>query len=282
MLKFRFILYFNTWQVYNCVKGQNDVETDGSTFEKISKPPNLSGGGMEDSKMKRVLSLILAAGLALSLSACGDVLVDLDTPKSSELSAQYDFYPDSMNTIRADMEITPEQADDVFIALVSCGLDGKISTVSETDGVYKVRWGTNTLEVMMNDDGTISEISDGKDVLYPEYKQYNFLLDCDVKTSDVKSGSGDVIGQRAFVSVLKSQLAELTAENFAEFAETVVKDSGYNYFTIKCDDGTGIVFAGSNVTIPVYGTLDDDGRVTDTAGFITRGVDGSYTYEQAD
>lgn len=282
MLKFRFILYFNTWQVYNCVKGQNDVETDGSTFEKISKPPNLSGGGMEDSKMKRVLSLILAVGLALSLSACGDVLVDLDTPKSSELSAQYDFYPDSMNTIRADMQITPEQADDVFIALVSCGLDGKISTVSETDGVYKVRWGTNTLEVMMNDDGTISEISDGKDVLYPEYKQYNFLLDCDVKTSDVKSGSGDVIGQRAFVSVLKSQLAELTAENFAEFAETVVKDSGYNYFTIKCDDGTGIVFGGSDVTIPVYGTLDDDGRVTDTAGFITRGVDGSYTYEQAD
>jgi hypothetical protein len=282
VLKFRFILYFNTWQVYNCVKGQNDVETDGSTFEKISKPPNLSGGGMEDSKMKRVLSLILAAGLALSLSACGDVLVDLDTPKSSELSAQYDFYPDSMNTIRADMQITPEQADDVFIALVSCGLDGKISTVSETDGVYKVRWGTNTLEVMMNDDGTISEISDGKDVLYPEYKQYNFLLDCDVKTSDVKSGSGDVIGQRAFVSVLKSQLAELTAENFAEFAETVVKDSGYNYFTIKCDDGTGIVFGGSDVTIPVYGTLDDDGRVTDTAGFITRGVDGSYTYEQAD
>ena len=282
MLKFRSILYFNTCQVYNCVKGQNDVETDGSTFEKISKPPNLSGGGMEDSKMKRVLSLILAVGLALSLSACGDVLVDLDTPKSSELSAQYDFYPDSMNTIRADMQITPEQADDVFIALVSCGLDGKISTVSETDGVYKVRWGANTLEVTMNDDGTVSEISDGKDVLYPEYKQYNFLLDCDVKTSDVKSGSGDVIGQRAFVSVLKSQLAELTAENFAEFAETVVKDSGYNYFTIKCDDGTGIVFGGSDVTIPVYGTLDDDGRVTDTAGFITRGVDGSYTYEQAD
>ena len=105
VLKFRSILYFNTCQVYNCVKGQNDVETDGSTFEKISKPPNLSGGGMEDSKMKRVLSLILAAGLALSLSACGNVLVDLDTPKSSELSAQYDFYPDSMNTIRADIAV---------------------------------------------------------------------------------------------------------------------------------------------------------------------------------
>ena len=187
-----------------------------------------------------------------------------------------------MNTIRAEMQITPEQADEVFIALVSCGLDGKINTVSESDGAYKVRWGTNSLEVTMNDDGTVAEIGDGKDVLYPEYRQYNFLLDCDVKTEDVKSGSGDVIGQRAYISVLKSQLSDLTAENFAEFAETVVKDSGYNYFTIKCDDGTGIVFDGSDVTVPVYGTLDGGGRIADTAGFIKQGADGAYTYEQAD
>lgn len=215
--------------------------------------------------MKKIVALALAAVLSLSLAGCGDVLVNLDTPKSEELTAQYDFYPDSMNTIRAEMQITPEQADEVFIALVSCGLDGKINTVSESDGAYKVRWGTNSLEVTMNDDGTVAEIGDGKDVLYPEYKQYNFLLDCDVKTEDVKSGSGDVIGQRAYISVLKSQLSDLTAENFAEFAESVVKDSGYNYFTIKCDDGTGIVFDGSDVTVPVYGTLDGDGRVADTA-----------------
>ena len=226
--------------------------------------------------MKKIVALALAAVLSLSLAGCGDVLVNLDTPKSEELTAQYDFYPDSMNTIRAEMQITPEQADEVFIALVSCGLDGKINTVSESDGAYKVRWGTNSLEVTMNDDGTVAEIGDGKDVLYPEYKQYNFLLDCDVKTEDVKSGSGDVIGQRAYISVLKSQLSDLTAENFAEFAESVVKDSGYNYFTIKCDDGTGIVFDGSDVTVPVYGTLDGDGRVADTAGFIKQGADGAY------
>ena len=61
-----------------------------------------------------------------------------------------------------------------------------------------------------------------------------------------------------------------------------MKDSGYNYFTIKCDDGTGIVFDGSDVTVPVYGTLDGDGRVADTAGFIKQGADGAYTYEQAE
>lgn len=232
--------------------------------------------------MKKFLSLVLAAVLSLSLAGCGNVLVDLDTPKSEELSAQYDFYPDSMNTIRADMGITPEQADEVFIALAACGLDGKISTISESDGAYKVRWGTNALYVTMNDNGTVAEIGNGKDVLYPEYKQYNFLLDCKVKTEDVKSGSGDVIGRRAYISILKSELVDLTAENFAEFAETVVKDSGYNYFTIKCDDGTGIVFDGSDVTFPVYGTLDDDGRISETVGFIKQDVNGSYTYEQAD
>lgn len=232
--------------------------------------------------MKKILSLALSTLLVLSLSACGGVLVDLDTPKSGELSAQYDFYPDSMNTIRADMQITPEQADDVFIALVSCGLDGKISTVSGKDGVYKVRWGANTLEVTMNGDGTVSQISDGKNILYPEYKQYNFLLDCKVKTADVKSGSGEVIGQRAFVSVLKSQLADLTPENFAEFAETVVKDSGYNWYTIKCDDGTGIVFAASDIAAAIYGVLDDEAAISETIGFISINADGSYTYEQAD
>ena len=106
--------------------------------------------------MKKIVALALAAVLSLSLAGCGDVLVNLDTPKSEELTAQYDFYPDSMNTIRAEMQITPEQADEVFIALVSCGLDGKINTVSESDGAYKVRWGTNSLEVTMNDDGTVA------------------------------------------------------------------------------------------------------------------------------
>lgn len=97
--------------------------------------------------MKKVLSLVLAAALAASLSACGGALVDLDTPKSEELTAQYDFYPDAMNTIRADMKITPEQADEVFIILTSCGLDGKITSISESNGAYTVYYGGSSLDV---------------------------------------------------------------------------------------------------------------------------------------
>ena len=61
------------------------------------------------------------------------MLVDLETPKSAELSAQYDFYSDSMNTIRNRMGITPEQADEVFIALIDSGLDGKITLITKKD-----------------------------------------------------------------------------------------------------------------------------------------------------
>lgn len=92
--------------------------------------------------MKKFLSLAAAVALVASLSGCGgDVLVDLDTPKSQELSSQYEFYPDSMNTIRADMQITPEQADEVFIVLVGCGLNEKIASISESNGVYSVNFG---------------------------------------------------------------------------------------------------------------------------------------------
>ena len=166
--------------------------------------------------MKKVLSLVLAAVLAASLSACGGALVDLDTPKSEELTAQYDFYPDAMNTIRADMKITPEQADEVFIILTSCGLDGKITSISESKGAYTVYYGGSSLDVVLSD-GAV---------------------------------------------------------------ETVVKDSGYNWVAILCDDGTGICFPGSMYYVGTYGKQDTDGSILEDYGAITLDENGGYTYEQ--
>lgn len=107
------------------------------------------------------------------------------------------------------------------------------------------------------------------------------LIDCKVETQDVKSGSGETIGQRAYVSVSKEVLTETTQEEFLKFAEDVVDNSGYNWFTIMCDDGTGIVFNGSNISIPAYGKLDDEGAIAETLGFIDMGPDGTYTYTPA-
>lgn len=231
---------------------------------------------------KCLISILLISGILL-LTSCNSVLVDLDTPKSEELSSKYTYYSDSMNTIRGKMGITPEQADEVFIVLSSCGLDSKISSISGKDGSYTVWWGANSLDVKI-DNGVVSEISSGKDILYPEYKKYNILLDCDVKISDVKSGSGDIIGQRAYISVLKSQLKEITEDNYKEFVETVVKSDkykGFNYFTIKCDDDTGLLFSSCSDDIVTYGEIDDDDTISKSIGFICLGKDGTYTYEKA-
>lgn len=231
--------------------------------------------------MKRFLSLCLAAYLALSLAGCGGGLVDLDTPKSKELSAQYDYYADSMNTIRADMKITPEQADEVFIILVSCGLDEKITSIYENGGVYTVNFGGDSLDVTLNG-GAVDTVQQGQDTLYPEFSKHNVLMDYDLIVKDVKSGSGDVIGEYAYIRIMKKQLEGITEENYKEFAESVVKDSGYNWVSILCDDGTGICFPGSMYYVADYGKQDADGSILESYGTITLNESGGYTYDKAE
>lgn len=231
--------------------------------------------------MKKVLSLVVAAMLALSLAGCGDVLVDLDTPKAEELSGQYDFYPDSMNTIRAEMGITPEQADEVFIVLVSCGLDEKVTSIFENSGVYTVNYGGDSLDVTLTD-GVVETVCSGQDTLYPEFSKHNVLMDYDLIVKDVKSGTGEKIGEYAYIRVMKSQLEEITEENYKEFAETIVRDSGYNWVAIMCDDGTGICFPGSMYYAAQYGKQDSDGGILEQYGTITLDENGGYAYEKLD
>ena len=120
--------------------------------------------------MKKLFSLILAAGLILSLAACGAV-VDYDTPKSEELSAAYDFYRDSQASLASGMAITPEQADEVFIVLVSCGMDGKVSNVTRKqgdDGHCTVNTVTSfTAYDVYYTDGVVDRVEKGGKELYP-------------------------------------------------------------------------------------------------------------------
>ena len=90
----------------------------------------------------------------------------------------------------------------------------------------------------------------------------NLLMACDVIVIDILNGSMDnVIGQRAEVHISKDDLLSITENEFIEFTENVVVPSGYNWFTIICDDGTGINFVGSNTNVIEYGKLDDEGRI---------------------
>lgn len=89
------------------------------------------------------------------------------------------------------------------------------------------------------------------------------------------------IGTRGYIEITKEDLENITAEQYSNFVESVVKDSGYNWFTIFCDDDTGICFAGSFGFFAEYGKLDEDGSIIDVIGYISISDDG-YIYELAE
>lgn len=111
-------------------------------------------------------------------------------------------------------------------------------------------------------------------------KSENPLMKASFETADVKNGTGDkVIGKRGYVKINKSDLKTITNEQFTEFANAKVKDSGLNWVSIICEDGTGISFAGSISYVADYGTIDAEGRITKQIGVIML-EEGGYTYEQ--
>lgn len=100
-----------------------------------------------------------------------------------------------------------------------------------------------------------------------------------IKTASVYNGSGDtVIGERAYIEIDKSVLQSTSQEDFVSFAKEKVQDSGYNWFTIICEDGTGIVFTGSMIELANYGALSDDGTIDNIAYNITISNDGTVSY----
>lgn len=232
---------------------------------------------------------IAALLLCFSLCSCG--LVDTDTPKSAELSGKYGFYENSVAAIRSGCNVSPEEADGIFLVLVNdCGVDKEVTVTPYANAPYSVKYGSKTLSMTL-DGGSVSEVFDGESQIYPAptadpatqeaETHHNILMDYDLTIENVLSGSGEVLGQYAYISISSKQLEELTAEDIKEFAETVVDNSGYNWVSIMSKSGTGICFSGSDISMPVYGKLDKDGSIVDTLGMWVRDKDGVYSYSES-
>lgn len=121
--------------------------------------------------MRKLKTLIFLVVLSLSLNSCG-IFIDLDTPKSSELSEEYEYYQDSVNTIRSSIGTTPEEADEIFIVLVSeCGIDKKIGSIYKNslsgDNCYTVYSGFNSLDVYLTSDNVVSKVLKSGKEIYP-------------------------------------------------------------------------------------------------------------------
>ncbi len=127
--------------------------------------------------VKRIVCLIVSAALALSLSACSAEKVS--TAKSDELKAQYSFYEKSVKEIRDKMNVTPKQADEIFLVLVNdCGLDGAIRSIYTTDNgaTYKYYWeGSGKTQEITLENGVVSEVCYFSEILYPIEQTAEYL-----------------------------------------------------------------------------------------------------------
>lgn len=127
--------------------------------------------------VKRILCVIVGAALALSLSACS--AEEVSTVKSNELKAQYSFYEKSVKGIRGKMNVTPEQADEIFLVLVNdCGLDGAIRSIYTTDNgaTYKYYWeGSGKTQEITLENGVVSEVCYFSEILYPIEQTAEYL-----------------------------------------------------------------------------------------------------------
>ena len=231
--------------------------------------------------MKKFSVLAVATAVMLTLNACSGWGVNT-SDLSENLKAEYEFYEDSIGTIKSTMGLSQEEADSVFTILVTeCGVDEKTQYVFKGNGdnVYTVWAGLLQLEVTLKDNA-VDTVMQGTEQIYPAVHK-NPLTQAKVKTAEVMNGSGtEKIGERAYIEISKEDLQNVTQEDFKEFADTVVKDSGYNWFTIVCNDGTGICFVGSMENVAEYGKIDNEGRTEEVIGDITPDNSGVYAYEE--
>lgn len=106
-----------------------------------------------------------------------------------------------------------------------------------------------------------------------------------ISVRQVMNGSKtSVIGERAIIWEYKEELKTISAEKFDEFLLSEIDGKDYNWFTIGfLEDGTGIVFTGCDISMPVYGDLTAEGMISETIGFITRSEDnGTVTFEYSE
>lgn len=111
----------------------------------------------------------------------------------------------------------------------------------------------------------------------------NPLMNAKIQIADVMNGTkSEKLGEWAEIQISKAVLEEITQEQFSEFCNDIVNESGYNWFTISCEDGTGIQFAGSIPYVSTYGSLDNEGCIAESMGTIMVQEDGKYIYTEVE
>lgn len=108
-----------------------------------------------------------------------------------------------------------------------------------------------------------------------------FLEQAAVMTADVYDESGqNVIGRRAYITISKADLGRMTADQYLSFYQSVVRDSGYSWFSVLCGDGTGLFIPDCVNGSAQFGSLDEEGCIVSVYGYMTVTGD-SCSYSEA-
>ena len=112
-------------------------------------------------------------------------------------------------------------------------------------------------------------------------KTGNPLLDAEMHVGDVMNGTRtEKLGEYAYISVPLVTMQNVTMEQYAEFCNQRVEDSGYNWVTINFRDGTGLQFAGSTPIVATYGTLDNEQCIEEQRGTVMLTGEDTYEYSE--
>lgn len=101
------------------------------------------------------------------------------------------------------------------------------------------------------------------------------LLKAKISTHALKKGDNKVAAYGT-LELQKAQLKALTHTQFSDFCVKRVSQSELAWLTLKCEDGTGIVFSGNCITTAVYGTLDANDCIKEALGTILLSSAGKY------
>lgn len=109
----------------------------------------------------------------------------------------------------------------------------------------------------------------------------NPLLDAEVIVGDVMNGTKtEKLGEYAYITVPLEIMKKVTMEQYDEFCDQKVQDSGYNWVTIDFGNGAGLQFQGSTPAVATYGTLDNEECIEESKGTVM--MTGENTYEHSE
>lgn len=108
----------------------------------------------------------------------------------------------------------------------------------------------------------------------------NPLLACDIMEADVKSGSGKVIGKRAYINIPEDEFKQLSDDQIAEFVNNNVDGADYNYYTIDFGNGRGVVFPGCMGIAGTIGEIDSSGSIMASEYNFSVSSDGKVSKEK--